>query len=198
MNKRPASMMALLFGLGLILSSCATMAPKPTESNFQAPGIKLAQFEVPQYDEYWYYANTVEPTKGKKGDRGAPLPMSFLFDVTNPNPFPVLLDSITYTVVFDKDFEMITSNVNDQYWIPAEKTSQVRITTLITVRSALTGLLLANAPALNKRGWKAWDTLERWWKDVPDLAVPVGVKNCSFSFRADGVTKVVPFEATAK
>jgi hypothetical protein len=198
MNKRLALTIALFFGLGLVLSSCATTAPMPTAANFQAPTIKLAQFEVPQYDEFWYYAGTVEATKGKKGDRGAPLPMSFLFNITNPNPFPILLDSITYTVVFDNEFEVITSNVNDSYWIPAGKTDQVRITTLITVRSALTGLLLANAPALNKKGWNAWDTLERWWKEVPDLAVPVGVKNCSFTFRADGVSKILPFEATAK
>lgn len=198
MNKRLALMIALFFGMGLVLSACATTAPTPTASNFQAPMIKLAQFEVPQYDEYWYYDGKVEPTKGKKGDHGAPLPMSFLFDIQNPNAFPILLNSLTYTVVLDNDFEVITSNVNDSMWIPAGKTDQVRVTTLITVRSALTGLLLANAPALKAKGWNAWDTLEKWWTKVPELGVPVGVKNCSFTFTADGVMKVVPFQATAK
>jgi hypothetical protein len=160
--------------------------------------IKLASFEVPQYDEYWYYDGKVEPTKGKKGDHGAPLPMSFLFDIQNPNPFPILLDSLTYTVVLDNDFEVITNNVNDSMWIPAGKTDQVRVTTLITVRSALTGLLLANAPALKAKGWNAWDTLEKWWVKVPELGVPVGVRNCSFTFKADGLIKVVPFEGMAK
>jgi len=197
MKKRLALYISIFFGLGMLFSSCAT-APAPTASNFQAPVIKLASFEVPQYDEYWYYAASVAPTKGNKGDRGAPLPMSFLFDIHNPNPFPVLLNSLTYTVVIDKEFEVITSNVNDSMWIPAGKTDQVRITTLITVRSALTGLLLANAPALKAKGWDAWTTLERWWVQVPQFGVPVGVKNCSFNFTADGVTKVVPFEATVK
>jgi len=197
MKKRLALFITFLFGLGMVFSSCAT-TPAPTASNFQAPAIKLSSFEVPQYDEYWYYAATVEPTKGKKGDRGAPLPMSFLFDIQNPNPFPVLLNSLTYTVVIDNDFEVITSNVNDSMWIPAGKTDQIRITTLITVRSALTGLLLANAPALKAKGWNAWDTLEKWWVKVPTYEVPVGLKNCSFTFTADGVTKVVPFQATFK
>jgi hypothetical protein len=147
MTKRLALIVTLVFIAAVAFGGCATMG-KPTAQNFQAPKVTLVSFEVPQYDEYWYFAASVQPTKGKAGDRGAFLPMSFLFDVHNPNDFPVLLDGITYTVAFDKDFEVITTNVNDLYWIPANKTSQVRVSTLITVRSALTGLLLANATAL--------------------------------------------------
>jgi hypothetical protein len=195
MTKRLALIVTLVFIAAVAFGGCATMG-KPTAQNFQAPKVTLVSFEVPQYDEYWYFAASVQPTKGKAGDRGAFLPMSFLFDVHNPNDFPVLLDGITYTVAFDKDFEVITTNVNDLYWIPANKTSQVRVSTLITVRSALTGLLLANATALKQRGWDAWATLEKWWTGVPDLSVPVTVKNAAFTFKADGLLKVVPFEAT--
>jgi hypothetical protein len=195
MTKRLALIVTLVFIAAVAFGGCATMG-KPTAQNFQAPKVTLVSFEVPQYDEYWYFAASVQPTKGKAGDRGAFLPMSFLFDVHNPNDFPVLLDGITYTVAFDKDFEVITTNVNDLYWIPANKTSQVRVSTLITVRSALTGLLLANATALKQRGWDAWATLEKWWTGVPDLSVPVTVKNAAFTFKADGLLKVVPFEST--
>jgi hypothetical protein len=197
MNKRLALMIAFFFCMGMVLLSCAT-TPTPTASNFQAPIIKLVSFEVPQYDEYWYYANTVEPTKGKKGNRGAPLPLSFLFEIKNPNPYPILLESVTYTVVFDNEFELMTSNLNDIQWIPAGMTNNVRLTTLISVESARTALALANAPALKAKGWELWATLEKWWTGIPDLSFPVEVKNCSFSFKADGVIKVLPFEAKAK
>jgi len=195
MTKRLALIVSMIFIAAVALGACATMG-KPTAENFKAPKVTLVSFEVPQYDEYWYFAASVTPTKGKAGDRGAFLPMSFLFDVHNPNNFPVLLEGITYTVAFDKEFEVITTNINDSYWIPAGKTSQVRVSTLVTVRSALTGLLLANAPALKQRGWDAWATLEKWWNGVPDLSVPVTVKNAAFTFKADGLMKVVPFEAT--
>ncbi|MBN2034055.1 MAG: hypothetical protein JW836_12325 [Deltaproteobacteria bacterium] len=195
MTKRLALIVSMIFIAAVALGACATTG-KPTAANFKAPKVTLVSFEVPQYDEYWYFAASVKPTKGKAGDRGAFLPMSFLFDVGNPNDFPVLLEGITYTVAFDKDFEVITTNINDSYWIPANKTSQVRVSTLVTVRSALTGLLLANAPALKQRGWDAWGTLEKWWTGVPDLSVPVTVKNAAFTFKADGLIKVVPFEAT--
>ncbi|MBN2124943.1 MAG: hypothetical protein JW821_11660 [Deltaproteobacteria bacterium] len=196
MSKRLALMTTIVFALGVVLSSCAGLDVKPTESNFKDPVVSLISFEVPQYDEYWYFAKSVKPTKGAAGDRGAPLPMSFLFSVENPNPYPILLEGITYTVTFDKDFDMITTNNNDSYWIPAGKTDQVRLNTLITTRSALVGLLLANAVALKNRGWNPWDTLEKWWTGVPDLSVPITVKDCSFTFMADGVVKVMPFSAT--
>lgn len=212
MSKKLIFLIALVMILGALCLSCATkqtqpqvqtktvyiekQPQKPSEANFKDPVISLASFEVPQYDEYWYFSSKVEPTKGKAGDRGAPLPISFLFDIENPNEYPVLLEGIKYTVAFDKDFEVITTENNDSYWIPAGKTSQVRVTTLITVRSALTGLLLANAITLKERGWNEWETLEKWWNGVPELAVPVTAKECAFVFTAGDVIKVLPFEAT--
>jgi len=192
MSKRLAWIMVLICGAGLVFTSCAGMQTKATADNFKEPLVKLVSFEVPQYDGFWYYAKAVKPTKGSGDDRGAPLPMSFLFNVENPNPFPVLLEGITYTVAFDNDFEVMTTNDNDSHWIPAGKTDQVRLNTMITVRSALLALLLPNAPLLKAKGWDAFDTLERWWTDVPNGKTPVTVKNASFTFTADGVTKVIP------
>ncbi len=196
MNKRQALLMAFILALGTVLVSCAGTLVKPTESNFKAPVISLVSFEVPQYDEYWYFSKKVKPTKGKAGDRGAFLPMSFLLDIENPNAYPIKLEGITYTVAFDKNFDMITTNNNDSYWIPAGKTDQVRVTTLITVRSALVGLLLANAVTLKDKGWTPWQALERWWAGVPDLSVPVTLKQSAFTFMAEDMVKVVAFEAT--
>jgi hypothetical protein len=195
MSKRLAWIILLLCGAGLAFNSCAGMQTKATADNFKAPVVKLASFEVPQYDSYWYFSKAVAPTRGEVGDRGAPLPMSFLLEIHNPNPFPILLESVTYTVAFDNDFEVMTTNSNDSNWIPAEKTDQVRLNTMVTVQSALTTLLLPNAPAMKKKGWDTWQTLERWWKDVPMGKTPVSVKNASFSFSADGVSKVIPFQA---
>ncbi len=193
MKERLAVMTALIACTALVFG-CAGMQ-KPTESNFKAPAVTLEMFEVPQYDGYWYYAGSVEPTKGEPGDRGAPLPLSFLFNVQNPNPYPVLLEGMRFTVAFDKEFDVVTVNVQDEYWVPAGKTDQVRATTMITVRSALLNLMVTSGFKLKEKGWSPWDALERWWTGVPDASVPVMVKEGSVSFRADGVTKVVPLQA---
>ncbi len=196
MKKRLALITVLLFGLGVVLASCAGMPVKPTDKNFKDPVITLGSFEVPQYDGYAYYSGKVKPTKGEAADRGTFLALSFVFNIENPNPYPILLEEIKYSVVFDNDFVMITTNDQVENWIPPGKIDQVRVTTLITTRSALVGLLLANAVTLKNKGWDMWDTLEKWWKGVPEQTVPVSVTEGAFAFSANGVYKVVPYLAT--
>ncbi|MFZ0450513.1 MAG: hypothetical protein WAL98_14845 [Desulfatiglandaceae bacterium] len=198
MKKKLVLLTVILFALAFVLASCAGMQTKPTAANFLSPKITLDSFEVPQYDGYWYFSSKVKPTKGKAGDRGAPLPMSFLFDIQNPNPYPVLLEGITFTVAFDEEFQVVTVNNDDSYWLPAGKTDQVRCTTMITVRSALLSLLVTGGYTLKARGWNAWQALERWWDGVPIYSVPVKVAEGAFTFKAGGMVKVLPFEGTVK
>ena len=194
MKKKLAMMMVLIFGLAMVLASCAALQ-KPTASNFKNPVITLEEFMVPQYDGYWYYGAKTKPTKGKAGNHGAPLPMTFLFNIRNPNPYPVMLDGFRFTVAFDKEFPLVTVNNQDAYWIPAGKTDQVRATTMITTRSALLSLLVTAGFKLKAKKWSPWDALERWWTGVPDFSVPVTVDEASFTFTAGGVTRTLPFKA---
>ena len=195
MNRKLALTTVLFFGLAVILAACAGTPPKPTLSNLKDPVITLESFEVPQYDGYWYFSKKVAPTKGDAGDRGAPLPMSFLFNIENPNSYPVRLEGFKFTVAFDNDFELITFNHQDALWIPAGKTDQLRVTSMITVRSALLSLLVTGGYKLKAKGWNAWEALERWWKGVPDYSIPVSVREGAATFRVDGVTRVLAFEA---
>jgi hypothetical protein len=194
MNKRLALVIMLLFGLAVIFASCATLQ-KPTEANFQDPTITLESFMVSQYDGYWYYSSKIKPTKGKAGNHGAPLPMSFLFNIKNPNPYPILLDDFRFTVAFDKDFDLVTVYSQDDCWIPPGKTQQLRASTLITARSALLSLLVTGGFKLKAKGMSGWDALEKWWVGVPDYNIPVTVHEGAATFRADGVTKILAFKA---
>jgi archaellum component FlaF (FlaF/FlaG flagellin family) len=200
MKKSLILFVALLFGFGLVFSSCVTTDSqvKPNENNFMAPKVTLDSFMVPQYDGYWYFSKKAKPTKGDAGDRGAMLPMSFLFNIENRNPYPILLNGMTFTVVVDKEFELVTYNNDDEYWIPAGMTDQVRATTLITVRSALLSLLVTGGFKLKAKGVSPWKALEDWWKGVPEGTTPVNLTGCSFSFSAGGVSKVYPYEMVAQ
>jgi hypothetical protein len=194
MNKKLVLTTALFFGLAVVFF-CFGMEGKSGAADFKDPVITLEYFEVPQYDGYWYFSKKVEPTKGDAGDRGAPLPLSFLFNISNPNPFPVLLEGITFTVGFE-GFDLVTFNNTDSYWIPAGKTDQVRATTLITVRSGLLSLLVTGGFKLKGKGMNAWQALEKFWKGIPEYTVPVTIHYGAFMFQAKGKTKVLPFEAT--
>jgi hypothetical protein len=183
----------LLAGI-LIISACAgMMKTKPTQSNFEKPEVSLASFQVPQYDGFWYYGKDIEPTMGQAGNHGAPLPMSFLFRVKNPNPYPVKISNLTYSISFE-GFTLKTVNNQDEYRIPAKGTDQIRSSTMITVRSAILSLKVANAFKLKEKGWSAPQALKRWWSKIPKAQVPVQVKQGRVAFQANGVSEVVTFE----
>ena len=198
MKKRLALVIALVFFIGMVFVSCAGVEMKPTETDFKAPVIKGEYYEVPQYDGYWHYDAKAEPVQGTKGVHGAPLPLSFLLSVTNPNSFPVALEGVTFTVAFDNDFELYSGNNNDTYWIPAGKTTNVRLNTMITTQSAFMSVGVTSGYTLKAKGWGPWDAIKRWWEGVPVMSVPVTLKECNFTFKADGLTKVVPFQMTFK
>ena len=198
MKKKLVLLTVLIFALSVALASCVTTKVKPNESNFVKPKIELEAFEVPFYDGYWYISKKTKPTKGDAGDRGAFLPMTFTFKITNPNAYPINLQEIKYSVVFDKEFVMITAADQVSNWIPPGASDEVKVTTMITARSALVGLLLANAVKLKSRGWKMWDTLEKWWKGVPEGTTPVTLTECAFTFAADGIIRVYPYEVQAQ
>lgn len=184
----------ILLSLTLLMASvsCAGKQVQTGQAEFEQPKLSLELFEVPQYDGFWYYSSGVEPTKGDAGDRGAPLPMSFLLNIKNPNPYPVKLQEIRFTVSFE-GFDLITVNNSDDNWIPAETTDQLRLTTMITARSALLSLMVTGGFKLEEKGWSPWDALERWWTMVPDYELPVNLKEGSAIFTADDMSQVVPF-----
>jgi len=188
-------LLALIFGMGVIFASCAGMQVKPTAANFKAPEIALEMIEVPQYDGYWYYGGKTKPTKGKAGNHSAPLPLAITFNITNPNPYPVLLDGYKFTIAFE-EFDLITVKGYDTQWIPAGKTNQLRASTMVTVRSGLLSLLVTGGFKLKAKGTNAWAALEKWWTTIPDMAFPITVHEGAFPFKADGVSKILPFKAT--
>ena len=179
--------------LGLFLFACVTM-PKPTKENFKAPSIALESVAVTQYDGYWYFSKKIKPLKGEAGNYGAPLPMSFVFNITNPNKYPVRLDDFRFTIAFeDFDVNMVQSTATQ--WIPAGKTNQIAVPSMLTTRQTLLTLLVPNALKVKAKGTNAWALLEKWWKGVPNYSVPIFVKGGAATFSANGVEKIVPFSA---
>jgi hypothetical protein len=193
MNKKLAVMMVLFFGLIAIFASCAGLEAKPSAADFKDPVIAIELLEVPQYDGFWYYGAKTKPAKGKAGNHGAPLPLAVTFNITNPNSYPILLDGYIFTIAFE-EFDIVTVNGFDTQWIPPGKTNQLRVATMITVRSGLLNLLVTGGFKLKEKGTNAWDALEKWWTTIPDMAFPITIHEGAFTFKADGVSKTLPFK----
>lgn len=188
--------------LVLTLLGCVGMQVAPSQDNFKAPTVALSHVEVPYYTGYWYYGNTITPTKGekdakgelKKLDVGAPMQMAFIFNITNPASYPVEMSSLNFTILFE-GFEVNTVGSSETMWIPAGKTNQLRVPAMFDTRQTLLTLMLPGAYKMKELKTTPWDLLEKWWTKAPDFGFPVNVTGGSAVFKAGSITKVVPFEA---
>jgi len=183
---------ACIFGMELFLISCAGIPTKSTEANFKTPVISLDTVFVSKYFGYWFYDAKITPLKGKAGNNSSPLIVSLFFNITNPNNYPVKLDGFVFTVSFENiDVNMI--NVLETQWIPAGKTNQLSVMSTIDIQELLTSLSIASHEKVKAKNTNAWDLIEKWWTEVPNMTVPIGVEKGAATFTADGVQKVIPF-----
>lgn len=183
--------------MAAFLPACTTetKAPGPTEQNFKAPTVTLKSVEVVHYWGWWYFSSKVEPTKGTAGDYGAPLDLAFVFNIQNPNSYPILMDSLKFTVAFD-EFDLNSLISVETQWIPAGKTNQLRVHGMFDGRQSLLSLLVTGGFKLKEKGVTAFDQLEKWWVGVPEFAFPISVKEGSAVFKADDLIKVAAFSGT--
>jgi hypothetical protein len=190
------SVLMTLFGLAVaavLMAGCAGVQ-KASDATFKAPEVTLSHAEVPSYFGMWFYDNKVQPTRGKPGNNGAPLIYAFIFNLKNTNDFDVLMDNLRFTVALE-GFDLNTVNSQEQTWIPAGKTTQLRVPCVLGMAEASGALMLAGGFQLKEKNLKAWDLIEKWWNTAPDFSFPVEVKDGSAVFKADGITKVAAFKA---
>jgi hypothetical protein len=178
---------------------CSGMTVKPTPSNFKEPVIKLSHAEVENYWGWWYFAKSIEPTSGEAGDYGAPLNLAFIFDVENPNSFPIQLESLKFTVAFE-EFDLNTVQSMETQWIPPGKTNQLRVHAMFDGRQSMMSLLVTGGFQLQEKGMgtgagAALQQLEEWWSTIPEFDFDIFLKEGSAVFTADSQTKVVSFNA---
>ena len=177
-----------------MITSCCGLQKKPTESNLKPLGVVLESIQVTQYNGFWYYDGKVVPTKGKPGANSAMLPMAFLFNITNPNGYPVKLENFAFAVAFE-GLEVNLVNAFETQWIPPGKTNQLSVMSIVDVQQVLLSLLIPNAEKVKDMKTNAWALLEKWWTDIPNMTVPIEVTKGAATFVADGVQKIVPFTA---
>jgi len=178
----------------VLLSGCANF-PAPSASNFQTPTVTLSHVELQHYFGFWYYDVKIEPTMGKAGKNGAPLDYAFIFEVTNPNRYPVMLDGFSFSIALE-DFPLNRAIAPETMWIPAGKTNQLRVHAVFDINPALTSLLITAGLKLKEKGMSGPQAIEKWWTTAPDFSFPLNVTEGSAIFKADGIVKVAAFKAT--
>ena len=188
----------IIFGLGIIyftalVLGCAS-TNQPHEDNFKDPLIGLDHVEISYYAGYYYFSNEVTPTRGKADDYGAPLLMTFVYKIHNPNLYPIMLDGFSFAVKFES-FKVNNVIFPVDMWIPAGKTNLLRVPAMFDSRQALLALIMPEAAKLNDKKVSPWEVLEKWWTGAPDFSYPITVTEGSAVFRAGHVFRAVPFAA---
>ncbi len=188
-----------VLALAVVLGGCSGRQTGPSGAHIQEPVVSLSHAEVENYWGWWYFAKSVEPTAGDAGDYGAPLNLAFIFDIQNPNDFPVRLENLKFTVAFE-EFDLNTVQAMEPQWIPAGKTNQLRVNAMFDGRQSLLSLLVTGGFQLQKKGMgtgagAALKQLGEWWTQIPEFGFDIFLKEGSAVFTADGQTRVVAFSA---
>ena len=178
----------------VLFFGCAALQ-KPTESNFKDPVVTLDYVDVAHYFGWWYYSPKVEPTKGTAGHNAAPLDYAFIFDIENPNSYPIMLESLKFACVID-GFEINSGYSYESMWIPAGKTNQLKVEVMFDPRGTMMSLGVVAGQQLKDKGQSLWGELEKIWTQAPDFDFPVGVTEGSAIFKAGGITKGIAFKGT--
>ncbi len=195
---RKKSILLTCFSIFIIvafLTGCAGLTAKPTEKNFKAPTVVLSHVELEHYFGFWFYGGKVKPDKGKAGNNGSPLDFAFIYEITNPNNYPILLDGFSFSVALE-EFKLNRAISPETMWIPPGKTNQIRVHAIFDVHPARMSLMVTGGFKLKEKGMTPWDQLEKWWTGAPNFSYPINISEGSAIFKADGITKVVPFNAT--
>lgn len=176
-----------------LMVGCSRTQMKPSEEGIRTPSVKMKQVEAVNDQGWWFYADKIEPTKGKAGNHGAPLTLAFTFEISNPNDIPLMMSEFSFTVALD-EFELVEVDLKDTMWIPGGKTNQLRAYAFIEVSAARLNLLVEGASKLKEKKMSLWATLENCWQNATQSKCPVAVKNGAASFKANGEAASATFK----
>ncbi|MFZ5572918.1 MAG: hypothetical protein ACOZF0_21165 [Thermodesulfobacteriota bacterium] len=192
--------LTLIVVLSVCFAACAGVQPRPDEQNFRNPVVTLSHVEVSHYWGWWYFKKTIAPAAGAPGDYGAPLDLAFVFEIQNPNDYPVEMKTLKFTVAFE-EFDLNTVSSEETQWIPAGKTNQLRVHAMFDGQQSMLSLLVTGGFKLKEKGLEAGPAgalqqLGKWWEGIPEFSFPVHVKEGTAIFGAETVSKSVTFGFT--
>ncbi len=166
----PALLLVTIIGLSAWGGCAAPSGPPAT------PDIKLNHIEVVKYE-----ALTKDFPTGYDASRVGFFELALIFDITNPNDYPIKLEAARSDIQFEggpgKWFGIGAAAAYEYQWIPAKTTNQLRLNALFTTRAVTLGLIVpgAHAPMLKDLGMSHNDLIKKWWEQVPDFGFKIKV-----------------------
>ncbi len=190
---RTKSKLVCIILFTIVMIACAGARVKPTDNNFTTPRVTFSHVELSHFWGWWYFSINEKPIRGKAGNYGAPLVHAFIFEIHNPNKYPVKMENFKFTIAFE-DFDLNSVSSSEIQWIPAGKTNQLRLMAVTDGRAALLRLLANKGYKLKQKKMSVWNKLEGWWDGAPDFSFPINIRKGAAIFRAGNLTRVAAFK----
>jgi hypothetical protein len=194
-EKKP---LCILFLCGLVMitlmAGCGFLKNTFTPKEMEPPSVKLTRVEVARDWGWWFYAENKPTTRGKAGNHGAPLLLAFIYQIKNPNNYPVKMDKFNFAVEFNNT-KLDEIKLNDVMWIPSGQVNDLRTYSLLDPQSVRLNLLVEKGAALKKKDDWLFSELKKYWTEIPQLKNPISVTNGTAEFKAKNKSKIITFSA---
>lgn len=170
-----------------LMLAMALPAVAGAKKNIMPPVVSLDRVEVQNYFGFWH--GTKEKPKAKGN---CPLVWAFVFNVANPNSYPMMLETLKFGYAFD-GYTITTRIYDNEQWIPAGKTNQVRVVSVITTGALAGNLAVTSGHKMKAAGHSAGALLKKWWTKAPDMSYPITIEGGTAGFVYDGGSVVTTF-----
>ncbi len=170
----------------LAITGCASMPGAGGAA--QPPQVKLERVEVASYFPY-----AAPPAR-------VPMVLGFIYNLNNPNDYPVALEEMKFTVSFEAKpgeyFALNTPTVYERMSIPGKTTNQLRVTAVLDSLVAPGNLAVTSGTRVTALGLKPGDVVKDWWEKIGDFSFGIKVSEGVAMFTSPSGNMVVPFEDT--
>lgn len=190
---------AILLMLAITVVGCASAPPV---ADLQSPQVTLNRVEVASYFPYPAAPPTPTPAPSPL-TLNIPLVFAYIFDVKNPNAYPVTLTRLQFAADFEgapnEYFTLNTPIMTDQQSIPGNTTNKVRVTVVFDTGGAGRVLAVQAGPRLTALKLNTADIVTKWWTapgNVASSGIGYGLKvsQGTAEFTSDKGNKTVLFE----
>ncbi len=127
-----------------------------------------------------------------------PLILAFVFNVTNPSGYNIMLDNIKFAYSFEVNpdyyIEMNVPVAYDRIYFPPNTTSQYRIINTIDSAVVIGKLMVTQGAKLQSMNLKPMDLLKNWYAKIGDFAFGIKVSEGMAVFSTEKGDVFVPFE----
>jgi len=187
--------LAVLLLAAVALAGCA-QAPAPTPlPDLKDPTVQLSRVEVASY----FPMPAIPPTPTPPPPAySVPLVLAYIFEINNPNPYPVTLDGMKFTTEFEaapnEYFALNTPFVNEKMSIPANSSNQLRVTAVYDSNVVPGNLAVTSGARLKALNLTPAAVVRNWWEKIGDFSFGIKVTNGTAEFKSEKGNKLVTFE----